>query len=300
MSSNQILPPGLRETIEHELSCQISNLELINGKGEVNIIYKIESTAGKFILRLNDSNEYDRFKKEVWCYEYTAKVGVNGPRVFMIGTYNDKVFMVLEYIEGGNGKGIVSTPGLWRELGSVLRIIHRIPVRGFGEKIEDITSGTLDDWQVYIRSNLAALDDEYLIAKLIINDDSIKNIKEKLKLLLRKDFVFGLNHGDFSLANTIANDKGVYVIDWGSAEAHIVPHHDFSVILDESLDKTSQEFEAFIDGYGVTLEEFRVMSEEIETLQLLESLDKLRWALDKAPHRVDHYTRQFSKFVERL
>ena len=294
------IPAVLRETIEASLSCRIITTELISGKGVVNSVYEITSNIGKLILRFNDSSEYDRFRKEAWCYNAAAKVGVRCPRNLQVGIRDNYAFMILQHVEGKNGKEIVSTAELWHGLGEALRLIHGIEVKGFGEKIEDITNGSRYDWQKYVQQNRVALQEEDFIEKLNISDDALINFKQRLDELGLKDFVFGLNHGDYSLANVIVNDQDSYIIDWGSAEAHIVPHHDFAVILDESLNRYSQEFESFLRGYGMNVEEFNVISKDIETLQALEALDKLRWAFDKSPGRIDHYSQQFSKFVGRF
>jgi hypothetical protein len=45
--------------------------------------------------------------------------------------------------------------------------------------------------------------------------------------------------------------------------------------------------------------DYETIRDEIAQLYLLESIDKLRWALDAAPSRVDYYTKQSHMYINR-
>lgn len=63
----------------------------------------------------------------------------------------------------------------------------------------------------------------------------------------------------------------------------MVPHHDFAVILEDSLDRDGPEFAALLGGYGMAFAEFQEIEREIMAVWLLRAVDKVRWAQDRAP-----------------
>lgn len=286
------------EELASNLSAQhlvgsLKSIEPISG-GEVNKVFIIKSDTRAAVLRVNGLVELERFQKETWCIAQSAAVGVLGARVYEVNKTKDYAYMLIGYIEGSNGNKIVATPKLWEHLGEYLKLIHEIPVKGFGEKLDDIISGSKTQWAEYLRYNIESLGDDDKLISMGVLDSSISAKLSTIFLgLASSDFTFGLNHGDYSLANIIVDEKSLpHVIDWGSAQAHIVPHHDLSVILAESLKEGSEEFIALLNGYGLSKSEFEAIKPQIMNLQLLEAVDKLRWALDKAPEWVKaHKTR---------
>ncbi|MGI9027497.1 MAG: phosphotransferase, partial [Candidatus Saccharimonadales bacterium] len=93
------------------------DIEPITGKGEVNQVYLISTTQLTAVLRVNELIEYDRFRKERWCSETATEHGVPGPRVIATGKDKNCAYMLLEFIDGKNGKDIDSTLELWQTLG---------------------------------------------------------------------------------------------------------------------------------------------------------------------------------------
>jgi len=278
----------------------INDVRQIHGKGEVNQVYELSTNTSKYVLRINSLIEYERFKKENWCYESSSKIGLKVPKVITYGTDNDYSYILLEYIQGLNGNAIVSNRDLWSNLGKQLRLIHSIPVHGFGESLNSIVNGNAQEWEHYLQANITSLKNQSLITKLGINQSTSQKLQQLFNDLLIKRFTFGLNHGDFSLKNIILQDSIPYIIDWGSAEAHIVPHHDLAVILDESLEEESVEYASLLSGYGMVRADYEVIKKEIITLQLLEAIDKFRWALDNSANQIEHYSRQVEKFVQKV
>ncbi|MGH2549630.1 MAG: phosphotransferase, partial [Thermomicrobiales bacterium] len=117
--------------------------------------------------------------------------------------------------------------------------------------------------------------------------------------LLRRDFSFGLVHGDLSLKNImVSQDKKISIFDWGSAEAQIVPHHELGEILKTNLDVDSEDFKSFLEGYGLFEEGFHEIKEDLYNLMLLRSIDKLRWALDKHVEDVSRFIIAVKKMCE--
>lgn len=280
-------------------SGSITNIKPITDKGEVNQVFLLETADQRTVLRVNKATELDRFNKEQWCAKMAHAGGVPVAQVLNIGTSNGYAYMLLEFIMGKNGGEIVSTPELWQTLGKYLRLIHEVPVAGFGEKLDDITSGNVEQWKQYLGYNITSLTEEDVLIKMgVLNISTSQKLSVLFKSLGTKNFTFGLNHGDYSLANIIIDEHAIpHVIDWGCAEAHVVPHHDLGVILDESLKDDSDEFAAFLDGYGTSMADYETMRSDIQALQMLEAIDKLRWAIDKSPESITHCTTQVAKLT---
>lgn len=286
---------------ETYLGGSIDSAKAIMGRGEVNQMYLLETAEQKAVLRVNGVGEYDRFKKEEWCIHQANARGVPSPKVLALGTDSDRAYMLLEHVDGANGNEIASTPELWEQLGRYLRGIHDIPVQGFGESLEDITAGSRATWQKYLTYNITSLTDEdVLVRTRVLDAVRARELRAQFERLSAAVFSFGLSHGDFSLANVIvAEDHRPNVIDWGSAQGHIVPHHDLGVILDESVSENSDQFSALLAGYDLRRPDFEKLRDDILALQLLEAVDKVRWALEKAPDRVPHHASQVAKFLKR-
>ena len=79
---NQIAP---KLAVDY-LGAPINDIRLIQGKGEVNQVYEIITTANKAVLRVNDYAEFYRFKKEEWCIKQARTNGIPTPNIYMLGT----------------------------------------------------------------------------------------------------------------------------------------------------------------------------------------------------------------------
>ena len=115
------------------------------------------------------------------------------------------------------------------------------------------------------------------------------------------DFRFGLIHHDLSLNNTIVDEKGsVYLLDWGSAQVSVTPHLDIAEILDSSLNEQSEEFQSFLKGYGLEYSEYEKIKPEISQLNVLVYMDKLRWAVDRRPDKIEHMRQELQKRLAKI
>jgi hypothetical protein len=86
------------------------------------------------------------------------------------------------------------------------------------------------------------------------------------------------------------------LLDWGSAEAHLVPHYDLLEIL-RRLHPGDERFQAFLVGYGLDKGEFAALLPEVRSLALLKALDLTRWAIERCPLRVDEIAAQARQVV---
>ena len=106
-----------------------------------------------------------------------------------------------------------------------------------------------------------------------------------------------------SLKNTIVDNAGtIHLLDWGSAEASIVPHHELIQLLKLNMQENNPsdaEIEAFLDGYGILKDEFEKMLPDLKSLSILRAFDKLRWAIDWKIPELKDYVSQAKETVER-
>jgi len=265
------------------------------GKGSVNKVFIVEAVNHKVVIRMSDRGDaLDKYTKEAWCIEHAAARGVPVPSVISVGRCEGNAYMIQSYIAGDDG---IDSPapklGIWRELGKYAKLIHSIGVHGFGERLSDITGGDArKSWLRYLESNIEHLTENDPLIKLkVLTRLQSKLIRDAFADLREREFTFGLIHGDIALRNTIVDKRGgVHLLDWGSAEAGIVPHHDLIEMLMMNMMEGVPEdaqIQAFFDGYGISPAEFKQMTPELESMLVLRALNSLRWAIDSNADDLD-------------
>lgn len=279
----------------------------IIGKGSVNSVFVAETHNKKAVIRCSESNHsLDEYRKEAWCMEKAAGLGVPVASVLDIGVFADHAYMLQKFIAGNEGRDLPLPAGdIWRELGKHARFIHSIPVYGFGLKLADMVEGSSQtSWLRHLNYNIESLNaDDELIKLGVITVPQSRAVKTIFEGLREQQFTFGVNHGDISLKNVIVDANGVVnLIDWGSAEAAIVPHHDLIQMLKMNMlenDPDEAAIQAFTEGYGVTPSQFEDLLPTLESLLLLRAFDKLRWALDWKIDGLEDFLTSARQAVER-
>lgn len=268
---------------------QITNL------GTVNSVYRVKTTQDEWIMRLNDEDSISQFQKEAWCIKLARSLNIPTPSVKCIGEIEATIFMVLSYQDGENGTFHADKVSIWKGLGEYTSKIHQISVQGFGDRLLDNPSPTFADrWSRYLDYNISSLHpQDQLIKMAVLNPRTSSLLKSIFQELSQMTFQFGLCHGDISEKNSLVDELNrVYLLDWGSAHAHLVPHFEFLEILTWYLDKDSAHFAAYLDAYGMSMKEFSAILPQIQHLRLLITTDKLRWALDRKPDRVPEFAKR--------
>ena len=141
-------------------------------------------------------------------------------------------------------------------------------------------------WRSHLEYNLDELTaDDPLIRLGVYTPAQQAGIRDRIAALASTDL--GLAHGDLSLNNVLVPDTGPPVlIDWGSATTGPSPWDDVVTVRRNRVrdGMSDPEWSAFADGCGATPHD---VATTVEELTLLSRLDLVRWALDRAPDRLD-------------
>ncbi len=276
-------------------------------KGFVNQVFLVETENSRFIFRMKDDDSIDEYEKEAWASNQAQVKGVPVPSILKIGVFEGKAYSIQTFIEGLEGRNLSGNrKRIWKKLGEYTQKIHQIKVAGFGLKLRDMIQGNAESsWFEYLNYNLASLNKGDKLRKLgVINEVSSERIRESFEKLKNLKLKFGLNHGDLSFKNIIVTEsETVYLIDWGSSEASIVPHHDLIQLLKMNLlenDPNDDEFKAFLAGYGISKDEFEKLLPDLKGLLLLRAFDKLRWAIDREVTNLEDYIFQAKKNIKKF
>lgn len=275
------------------------------GKGSVNNVFLVETELSKLIVRTNGANSLDKYEKEKWAAERANEKQIPTPPILKTGVFENQAFSVQKYVEGIEGVSFTfNREFIWKKLGEYARRIHEIEVGGFGLSFRDMTTGdSRQGWLEYLEYNIASLNErDELLSLGVISKPHSKFFRKLFAGLKQRNFRFGLNHGDLSLKNTIVDGSGtIHLIDWGSAEASIVPHHDLIELLKMNLlenNPHSAEYSAFLKGYGFSGDDYAQIAADLKALSVLRAFDKLRWALDRKIPELPDYVSEARKTVE--
>ena len=312
MSGRMIIDPNRDIQLVSSLSSSFLNdrqvrVVPITARGSVNKVFVVEAKDTKLVVRLGHNSEsLEEYTKEAWCIAKAAERKVPVATVLDVGVFEEDGYMIQSYIAGDEGRESAFPPShIWRQLGKYARLIHSIEVAGFGLKLSDLTEGdSHESWLEYLNYNIESLNEKDELIKLNVLTQSQSRITRRIfEDLKGKSFDFGLNHGDLSLKNVIVDESGkVNLLDWGSAEASIVPHHDLIQMLKMNMienDPDDRDIQSFLEGYGISQSEFERLLPTLENLLLLRAFDKLRWAIDSGVEGLESYIIHARRAVER-
>jgi fructosamine-3-kinase len=280
----------------------------IIGKGVANQVCVVETENHKVVVRMNDKAAYSGFAKEKWCIEQAAAAGIPGPVVLSIGIVDDTAYMIQAFVEGDNGlDSTVPKTNIWRTLGEYAKLIHSIPVTGYGENLIDPVRGEFQSpahagsdgsWQGYVQHNMNSLTEHDRLIELgVMTQMQSRRIKQRFEELKSQPFRFGLHHGDLSVKNTIVDPHNrVILLDW-NAKVSVVPHATVAQLMHYQIlgleeGPNVEEFKAFMDGYGISENDLS----DIRVYLLLRAFDNLRWAIDRSPDHIEPFA-AFAKQV---
>ena len=275
-----------------ELSLTASRVVEIVGQGEVNHVFTASTLEGELVIRFSrDPLDTDDYSKEAWCLTTMNVRGIPVPELIAVGTHAEIPYIVQRFVDGVNAD-TCRNKDLWIQLGSYSRTINNTPL---GDDAPDslfqrFGRDLLANWKEHIRYNLNQLTaDDPLILLGAYTPDEQEWLSHTIAHLEIQVKAFGLSHGDLVPKNVLISADGTpVVIDWGAASAGPIPYRDYMRIWRDDAEEgfTAQDLERFAEGYGVPVGE---LLETMHALLVLDSIDVVRWALDKRPDRVESY-----------
>ena len=276
---------------------QVGNLTRVSGRGSCNHVFIAAAEPDKLVIRMNNDRASNEFLKEDWCMAQARTVGVRVPHPVARGVLAGWNFSVQSFEGDGNGADVEDQLSVWHWLGRMAAQFHCVPVKGFGLTLQNEESGRFDgNWQEFVTSNLEAVAGRRCCDGL--SDGHVTSLYDRFEKLAEGCFQFGLCHGDLMPRNVVLDQDLMTLIDWGCAQAHIVPHFDFREIL-RDYTSDSAEVEAFASGYGLN-KELNTLMPEIESVLLVCAFDVVRWATDRAPDQIDETQRQLRNYLDRF
>ena len=109
-----------KKILEERLSAEIESIAPLSG-GDINEVYKINCTLGKFVIKHNSCQRFPKmFHKEANGLHMLRKGGLKTPAVIDHFEYEDDQFLILEFIKEEKAEN-----NFWIEFANSLAKIHR-------------------------------------------------------------------------------------------------------------------------------------------------------------------------------
>lgn len=290
----------LTTIIERELGDTPCAIKEILGLGIVNEVYEISGNHNEYVVRINAEGSYlTEYKKEAWCLREIKRLNVKCPKVLAVGQEGTVVFMVQEKIKGENGSLVADEDKLiiWKKLGRYASRYNSLPQIDVAEVNEQEFH---ESWRARLQYNLDQLTpDDRLLKRGGLTAEEQQQVRSMLQDLEGHDFTVGLVHGDTCPRNVIMAGEEVFLLDWGTAEINVIPHHEIGLVL-LSREANAQEFEAFLTGYGLSNRDYEQMLPDILRLNLLHRLDKYRWAESYDQENIEVYEQKMREAFEAI
>ena len=303
----QAAVPLAAEIVSSVLNLSVRRVTPLVGMGSVNLILFVQTSGEEIVVRLNKPEDdagkvCGDYEKERWCLKQASAAGIPGPEVLALGEYSERAFMLQNRLPGVNGKQSGMAPdALFQVLGRYARVIHVLPANGFGDSLEAFeNSNAQEGWLRFVDYNLGELTErDPLLALGVYTPSQQRSIREAFTWLRHLPLRIALNHGDLARRNTIVDEKGrVSLLDWGCAEMHVVPHYDLNALL-HYYQPDHPHLHAFLEGYGITGEEWTRLWPEVQALVLLKAFDLTRWAIDRCPARIGELAQRAHQCLSR-
>ena len=117
----------VKKIIEERLSTELESIAPLSG-GDINEVYKINSTLGKFVIKHNSCQRFPKmFYKEANGLNLLREGGLKTPNVIDHFEHKDDQFLILEFINEEKAEN-----NFWIEFANNLSTLHRKSNTSFG------------------------------------------------------------------------------------------------------------------------------------------------------------------------
>ncbi|MDG1330824.1 MAG: fructosamine kinase family protein [Crocinitomicaceae bacterium] len=183
--------------------------------GDNNQVYKLLTSEGTFLIKINQSSSPELFEKEAKGLELLTKnAAFRIPTILAVDSFLDGQFILLEYISSGE-----KTPGYWKEFGEQLASMHQNTHDYFGLDHNNYI-GSLNQpnefhkkWSSFYFHERILKQLELLDAKqqLSFNPQQLNALNERIELLF-SDQPSSLLHGDLWSGNCMSDERNKPVL----------------------------------------------------------------------------------------
>lgn len=232
------------------LTTEITDIRFVSG-GSINTAARVSTLESTFFIKFNHSEHEDMFEKEakgLALLQQTNALCI--PEVLGFGEYNDKSYLVLEFIENGGQR-----PDFWQDFGRSLSILHSHTHSSFGLSFDNYI-GSLEQQNQYYENGIDFFVEKRLrpmVGLALYNGlitphlrDCFEQFYPLLPSLLPTEKP-SLLHGDLWSGNFLPNPYGyVCLVDpapyYGLREAEIAFTHLFGGFDDEFYESYNESY----------------------------------------------------------
>jgi len=277
------------------------SLEQIVDKGKVNQVFKVLINGQHYIFRLNKKEYLPTYQKEFFCIKKAREAAIKTSDVHYVGAEGAYSYMILNYITGINGVDLPEEKHgeVYKTLGSYAKAFNQMEVGGFGRDVKDEQIGFFKDWDSFYQETMDGLfGTTILIDKGVVTVEQSEKITKRLSEMKQWKVTPMLCHGNLHITNTIITDDGdVYVIDWGNGAGHMAPHVDLADVI---AWKDRRHLNNFLEGYGMSMEEFNKIEHDVNNLLIIQLLNVITYAfeIDKTFLNQDFITNSIERIMQ--
>ena len=275
----------MNETINNisqkHFDAEPNSVEQILDKGKVNQVFKVVTDKTPYIFRINKKDYLNTYQKEFFCIKKATEVKIPASEAYFVGIEDENSYIVLNYIEGINGSDLPEEKrnDVYKTLGEYAGRFNKVKLDGFGRNVEDENKGFTKDWGSFYKETMGSIfENSILIDKGVLTKEQSNSIKERLSEMEKWNVSPRLCHGNLHITNTIITaEEKVYVIDWGNGAGNLAPHVDLADLI---AWKDRKYLDYFLEGYGMTEEEFNEIEHDVHNLLIIQLLNVIKYAFE--------------------
>jgi len=244
--------------------------------GAFNVNYLLETKQGKFVLRIENSTQFQNYKKR----EYEILKSLNGkfgPKVYFFDDSKKIVstdYLIEEFIDFGVHPPAKASDEFIETMGKWYRRLHRIKTK-IDESSYDIKHSFYYYYEKYCK-NKQVLEKECheVIEKLF---EKSSKIIEKNNVIFSRRKYHSLLHGDPFRFNIFYSENLVKLVDWEFSHYQIRERELASFVWYYVQDEKRKL--AFLKHAGYPLTDFG--RKQFETVYIIWCIDMLVWRVER-------------------
>ena len=276
-----------KRIVQHHFGSPASRI-VYKSSGRTNYVFAVNHVEGQFVVRISpEAEKINAFRKELWTSHKVREVGVPSPEVIAVG--NDiaaEPYMITRRVTGTEASHHPRRDRIIHAMGRNAAMINSIQTHGFGSNF-DWTGDEqrIDNWPDYLANEFGLEQRLQLFSSnRILPDAELEQLSQLIQRAEPDGFHPALNHTDLRLKNVIVDEGGdlAAIIDWEECLSTVAPQWELSIALhDLSID----EKQIFLDGYGLSNDQFEQMAPLIKAFNILNYSTAIEIAVDKNDHK---------------